>query len=91
MVQMLKWLNKALNPFRLSEDYKTLVYKVASGDKDFTSAALREHRKLLQIEEYKATEEYGFMHEIDNPCPDLMQRIRYRKLLLKKNSQSRAI
>lgn len=88
---MFKWLNEALNPFRLSEDYKKLVYKVASGEKDFTAAALREHRKLLQIPEYKATEECGFMREIDNPCPDLLLRIMYRKLLIKKNGTSRAI
>lgn len=88
---MLKWLNKALNPFRLSEDYKAIVYKVATGEKDFTSVALREHRKLLQVPEYKETIEYGFMHEIDNPCPDLLQRIRYRRLLLKKKDENRAI
>lgn len=37
--------------------------------------------------EYKNTDEYRFMHEIDNPVPDLALRFRYREVLMRKYAE----
>jgi hypothetical protein len=68
----------------LSDDDKNTIRNFARGYGGFRSDAIAIHRASMRIHGLRHGDPFfDFMSEIDNPCPDLMLRARYRDAVLK--------
>lgn len=65
-------------------DYeKRLIEAYALGNNEFRDAAIDAHRRECRAtNQARGTPHMDFMSEVDNPCPDLGLRARYRSALL---------
>lgn len=65
----------------ITEDEKEIIQHFAMGEIHLRKDAIEIHRRNLPDNQ---TPEMLFMSEIDNPCPDLILRARYRDEICKK-------
>jgi hypothetical protein len=64
----------------MTEGEKAVIKAFADGDKTKRDAAIAIHRDNLRIYGLMPRDPFfNFMSEIDNPCPDLSLRAKYRK------------
>lgn len=86
MVKFIKNLFKRKPKFIISERFSALIYEVAIGNKAMTGPAILLHRAYLKEfnEEYKKTNEYFYMSEVDNIIPDYIFKADVRRKLLQK-------
>lgn len=66
----------------MTDEDRAVVVAFAAGDKSKRDAAIAIHRKWIPVIGCRDTPEQDFMAEVDNPCPDLILRARYRATLL---------
>ncbi len=67
----------------LSRDDQELIRAVAEGEAGANERAIALHRHSLRhVKDYMGSDIQLFMSEIDNPCPDLLLRSRYRQRVL---------
>lgn len=63
---------------------RNLITRFAAGDTSLRDEAIRIHRLHLRLYGVRRDDaHFNFMSEVDNKCPDLMLRSRYRKQVLK--------
>jgi hypothetical protein len=68
----------------MTEEQKAIILDFATGNKSRRNEAIVIYRQLIQ--KYGTNPKdpfFNFMSEVDNPCPDLALRARYRAALLK--------
>jgi hypothetical protein len=64
----------------MTEGEKATVQAFANGDKTKRDAAITIHRENLRMYGSMPRDPFfNFMSEVDNPCPDLALRAKYRK------------
>jgi len=67
----------------MSEASKQLINEFASGKQELRSEAIAIHRESIRLHGLRRGDPYfNFMSEVDNSCPDLLLRSRYRQTLL---------
>lgn len=77
-------MTKPNNPLkvRAKQDLKNIRDHALLGTPVTLRAAVQSHRNLLGDKDYKQSDEYMFMHEVDTSSPDLMLRSMARKRLI---------
>jgi hypothetical protein len=62
---------------------KDIIRRFAAGDQTLRDEAIRIYRVRVRIHGLCRGQPYfDFMSEVDNPCPDLLLRARYREQVL---------
>lgn len=67
---------------RMTDADAAVIRAFAAGDQSQRNHAITIHRSWAPVIGVRGTPEQDFMAEIDNPCPDLVLRARYRAALL---------
>lgn len=67
---------------RAKLDLKNIRDHALLGTPATLRAAVQSHRDLLSDKDYKQSDEYMFMHEVDTSSPDLILRSMARKRLI---------
>jgi hypothetical protein len=71
-----------MNTF-ISEASKQLINEFASGKQELRGEVIAIHREAIRLHGLRRGDPYfDFMSEVDNPCPDLLLRSRYRQTLI---------
>lgn len=66
----------------MTEQDKAIIRAFAAGDHTLRKQAIQIHHAAVLTDGVRGTPEQDFMAEVDNPCPDLHLRGRYRAFLL---------
>lgn len=62
---------------------REVIKRFAAGDTSLREEAIRIHRLHLRLSGVKRDDaHFNFMSEVDNKCPDLMLRARYRSQVI---------
>lgn len=67
---------------------KSVIVQLALGNKSVREEAIAIYRKELDMGTSKDIPEMGFMREVDNVCPDLALRAKYRKQVLQRSYEN---
>lgn len=68
----------------MTEGEKATIQAFASGDKTLRGEAIAIHRENLRKYGILSTDPFfNFMSEVDNPCPDLSLRAKYRSQIIR--------
>lgn len=69
---------------------REIIRRFAAGDTSLREEAIRIHRLHLRLSGVRRGDaHFNFMSEVDNKCPDLMLRARYRREVLAAHQRSK--
>ena len=76
----------------MTESQKKIIRMFAAGEHSLRESAVSIYRMHLSPYKdwetsYRSIPEMQFMSEIDNPCPDLLLRNHYRKIILGRDNE----